>query len=81
MNIDCVLVSPHLRALQTCHNMFENRGLPVIVEPLLVGPLRSSSDVHYSTQVKKKRFPHFDFSALEKEDEFWFLNNLQSDKK
>ena len=70
-----------MRALQTCENIFENRKIPKIVEPLLVGPLRSCSDVNRSTELKRRKFPHYDFSAFDKKDDLWFLNHLPQEQK
>lgn len=33
--IDLILVSPQVRTLETCRRVFQNRKIPVIVEPLI----------------------------------------------
>lgn len=66
--VDCVLVSPQLRALQTCRNIFGNSDVPVVVEPSLIGPIRCCSDISSSISAKKKEFHSYDFSEMEKHD-------------
>ena len=63
VDVDCIIVSPLLRALQTCEIVFKKKNVPVFVEPLLTGPLRSVSDVSGYITLKKVLFPHFNFSA------------------
>ena len=75
-DIDCVIVSPLLRALQTCDIVFQNKKIPVYVEPILTGPLRSVSDVSGYITLKKVLFPQFNFAATDGQEQLWFLNYL-----
>lgn len=50
--IDCVLVSPQTRALETYKEILGHRGLPTFAEPLLSGPLRSCVDLSRETVSK-----------------------------
>lgn len=79
--VDCVLVSPLLRALQTCEIVFENHSAPVFVEPLLTGPLRSVSDVSGYLALKKVLFSQFNFDATEGQDQLWFLNYISEEQR
>lgn len=54
-----------MRALETCEEIFKEREIPIIVEPLLVGPLRSCSDISNSMSYKKLIFPHFNFARTD----------------
>lgn len=38
-----------MRALETCDYLFGDRKIPIIVDPLLVGPLRSCCDINKPT--------------------------------
>jgi len=53
----------------------------VIVEPLLVGPLRSCSDIGKSTKSKKNLFPKYSFSEAKKYQELWYLDYLSEDQQ
>ena len=53
----------------------------MIVEPLLVGPLRSCSDINKSTEYKKLIFPQFNFSQTKKYQELWYLDYLSDEQK
>lgn len=82
IKVDCIVVSPQLRALQTCQHVFETLGhVPVYVEPLLVGPLRSCCDVNRPTNIKKAMFPYFDFTETDKYQELWYLDYLHDKQK
>ena len=51
------------------------------MDPLLVGPLRSCSDISYSMEYKKLVFPRFNFSKTENCDELWFIENLSDEQQ
>lgn len=44
-DIDLILVSPQIRALETCERIFGGRNIPVIVEPHAMEVFRYSCDV------------------------------------
>ena len=74
---DVILVSPLQRALQTCNYLFGDRGIPIIVEPVLTESIRSSCDLSTDIKPKTERFPNFNFDSVLKEEEYW---NIQYDE-
>jgi hypothetical protein len=70
------LVSPHQRALETCHELFHDRAVRVEVLPLLGEVFRFSCDISGHIDHKRKAFPHFDFSRLDSHSELWFIEIL-----
>ena len=80
-DVDCVIVSPLLRALQTCEIVFDGKNVPIYVEPILTGPLRSVSDVSGYVTLKKILFPRFNFTATEGQDQLWFLDYLSEEQR
>lgn len=81
VKIDCILVSPQLRALQTCFNVFNGKKIPTFVEPLLTGPLRSCSDVNTPVHLKKVLFEGYNFAPTESLPPLWFLKFLPSEQQ
>lgn len=83
--IDCVLVSPHERALQTTDKILRfskkqnrlPRKLPVIVDPLFAGSLWSSCDISKRLEYKVRQFGYFDFERVKRLSELWFIGNLR----
>lgn len=55
--------------------IFPDSQVPHIVEPLLSETFKHSSDICRSIGPKKEQFPHFDFSPVEAEGEFWYIKN------
>lgn len=73
---DLIVVSPYKRALETCHRLFDNPKIPVIVEPVLAEVFRFACDVPERLENMKKGYPHFDFSKVEHLGDDWYLENL-----
>jgi hypothetical protein len=61
--------------------LFGERRIPILVEPLLVGPLSSCCDINKSTDYKKLIFPKFNFSATRECQELWYLDYLSEEQQ
>ena len=72
---DVILVSPLERTLETCSRVFKDRNIPVFAEPVLSQAFRTSCDIGGDLQGKKKRFPNYDFTSVEKGGDLWFIKN------
>jgi broad specificity phosphatase PhoE len=47
IDVDVVLVSPYQRALETCNEIFGDRGVKVEVHPVLAEVFRYSCDISH----------------------------------
>jgi broad specificity phosphatase PhoE len=79
--VSTVIVSPYLRALETCELIFGanlNRTVNVIVHPLFREQLGCACDIprfNGSCEAERfQRFKHFNWKLIEN-DRWWFLND------
>jgi hypothetical protein len=66
-------VSPHLRTLQTCREIFGDRQVKIEVHPILAEVFRYSCDISGHIDEKLKEFPNYDFSFMKDHSELWFI--------
>ena len=78
INFDLLVCSPLTRTLQTFTNIFPKPIKNTKVLSLVREHLDHSCDVGRQPDILQKKFPHFDFSKLNK---YWWNNAISLDEK
>jgi broad specificity phosphatase PhoE len=73
IDVDAIIVSPQIRALETCRRVFEGKKIPVIVEPDLTEVLRYSCDISIPIKIKETLYPEYNFSKVIEIGDEWYI--------
>ena len=80
-DIELIIVSPLLRTLQTAHNIFKNKNIPMLALDCVKEYPQGLDECNHRKTIKEYKYcyPNVDFSHIEHdEDPFWKKYEMES---
>ncbi len=80
-NIELIIMSPLLRTLQTAHNIFKNKDIPMLALDCVMEYPQGLDQCNHRKTIKeyKYSYPKVDFSHIEHDEEpFWKKYEIES---